>query len=266
MIDCYRDLENAVTPFIPVSESLSLAVTKSGDSYRGVNFTTTAENVSPHIYQTHCESALHVFCRDVASSLADVLAQKEELQGLLSAHHIKVEPTSADSIMVELTFAADGVVRISYGGDEYCVLPRDGSQTTVQSFSDDRIVTKRAVQDALGGAISGGEVKVLLIDIVGEEECIANWAFPSTDAVRYLMDLGVEVLVLNTPSIDRENDGGYVPNHKIVFEQKQRLVVELARLAHVPCGAGTALLNVRPHDTYADCGPCHVQFTPTNCI
>lgn len=260
MTKCYRELVDK-SPFIPKDLVLSISVEKVGEeSYKGVNFSNAVENVSPHISQTHCECALHVFCREVATSLSDTLAAKEELTGVLSALHIKVSPVPAGSLITSIT-NSDGVYKTHFGTDSYSIL--SDKEVTAETFSSDRVVTLSAVQTAVGQH-AHANFKVLLIDLVGEEEVMGNWAFLTNEAMNYIVnDLGVEVVVVNAASVDRESDGGFVPNHKIIFENRHHLVIELAQLSHLEHGQlGTVLLNIEPHNTYADCGSSKLEFQP----
>ena len=119
------------------------------------------------------------------------------------------------------------------------------------------------MEDAVQQHSKGGGFKVLLIDLLGEEDCMANWAYLTNEAMKYIVqELGVEVVVVNTASVDRESDGGFVPNHKIIFENRHHLVIELAKLSQLDASLGSVMLNIEPHDTYADCGPSKLQFTP----
>lgn len=259
MIACYREIESSDTPFIPESLSLSLSVSETKDgSYRGVNFTNSADNVSPHIHQTHCESALHVFCKDIESSLADILTSKPELKLELDALHIKVRPTPLADISLQVE-CQDDVYKVSFESDSYCIFSEKA--VTPESFSAERVVLEHDVKSAVARCGGRRPFKVLLIDIIGEENCMKDWAFLSNEAAHYIVyELGAEIVVLNTPSIDRESDGGYVPNHKIVFENRHNLVVELALLSHLQEQYGSVLLNIAPHDTYSDCGACRLEF------
>jgi hypothetical protein len=266
LINCFRDhLE--VNPFISASETLSLSVEPAGKgTYRGVNFTTSPAVVSPHIGLTHCESALHVYCREAASSLSEVLASKAEYGHELRALHIKVNTTPCNSFIYETSEAEPGTsIYVTRFGEEDTYAIYSAAEPQEGMYDQDRIVTKEAVMEAVAAVdnAAGVQPTVVLIDIIGEEECMKDWAFLSNDAVFYLInELCASVIVANTPSIDRESDGGYVPNHKTIFEVKSNLVVELAKLSHLPAQYGSVLLNITPHDTYADCGPCRVQFRP----
>jgi hypothetical protein len=283
MLDCYRSLEGSESPFISQSSSLVLAVSKIKDEcYRGVNFSTIAENVSPHIFQTHCESALHVYCREVASSLTEILQQNDFLTKELSSLHIKVSPTQLNPSDVEIVDEGHNVFTMKFRGKDSYTLYSE-SKVTEENFATDRVVTCEELQAAVAQVIGDSpitcrssfgkdEFKVLLIDIVGFENCMTNWPYLSNTALQYIKDSfsSLQVVVLNTASIDRENDGGYVPNHKMHFsgdglngggKPGTNLVVELAHLEHLgQPGVGVSVLNITPHDTYQDCGPCRLQF------
>lgn len=268
MIDCFRTLEGE-TPFISADQTLTLGVeqvTGGSGGYRGVCFSTKPDDVSPHISMTHCECALHVFCREVSSSLSDVLSGKPEYGSELPALHIKVKPVNCAELGYAIEEEEACVKTARFDDQESYSIFYEGLLPP-NYFDADRVVTKAEVAAAVARASGDrgheGKAKVMLVDLVGEEDCMKSWAFMTNDATNYLVnEMGADVLVLNTPSIDRESDGGHVPNHKIIFELRHNLVVELARLAHLPEGTGTVLLNVEPHNTYADCGACRVQYNP----
>ena len=154
-------------------------------------------------------------------------------------------------------------------------------------------------------AREGSGTGAVLLNLEGEEEQMSNWAFLTNTAVEYLaseipriifstagaasQDNGTSphlptttgertpplVVALNTASIDRENDGGLVPNHKTVFGGCScSLVVELASFRGVPvlnvdsttatatsaARRGIARLNVKPSELYLDCGPCELSL------
>lgn len=260
MNNCHRLINSAATPFIPESLSLSLTVSATPDgSCRGVNFTNSADNISPHIHQTHCESALHVYCKDIKSSLSDILLSKPSLTSKLEALHIKVQPTGLSTQVLHVS-CQESVYKVAFGADSYSIFSE--KPVASETFAAERVVLRSNVEEAVARCGARRPFKVLLIDLLGEEDCMKDWAFLSNEATEYIVhELGVEVVVLNTPSIDRESDGGYVPNHKIVFENRSNLVVELALLSHLQEQYGSVLLNIEPHDTYADCGACGLQFS-----
>lgn len=261
MLDCFRALDG-VTPFIDSKQQLTLEVKQTdGGEYRGVCFSTQPTQISPHISLTHCECSLHVYCRDVASSLSDVLVAKPELATDLFAVHIKAQPQKCIDLGYSVQTDEDGVTTAVYAADKYTIYSESPVSST--HFDEDRIVTKATIQSGIQALQYTNNPRVILIDIVGEENCMNNWAYMSNEAVAYLVnEVGVEVIVLNTASIDRESDGGHVGNHKIVFAKRNNLVVELARLSHLTAGCGTVRLNIEPHSSYADCGACRVQFQP----
>eukprot|EP00600_Ochromonadales_sp_CCMP1393_P014109 CAMPEP_0175007712 /NCGR_PEP_ID=MMETSP0005-20121125/6576_1 /TAXON_ID=420556 /ORGANISM="Ochromonas sp., Strain CCMP1393" /LENGTH=248 /DNA_ID=CAMNT_0016263209 /DNA_START=126 /DNA_END=872 /DNA_ORIENTATION=- len=234
---------------------------------RGVNFSSNPENLSPHITQTHCESSLHVYCREIGTSLMDILHEKKELREPLSACFIRVVPILAEGCTVHRH--CDGICELRMGSDKYSLGFSSDQDVQGQLFTSDRVVTKEILINAFAAldfhahfGTKKEATNVLLIDIVGEEDCMSNWAYLTNDAVKYIVEeIGFQVVILNTASIDRENDGGMVPNHKIVFSARCNLVVELAKLSHLErAGTGTVMLNIQPHDTYSDCGQCLLEF------
>lgn len=63
-----------------------------------------------------------------------------------------------------------------------------------------------------------------------------NPPYLTTEAMRWLREMGCEHLLVELPSVDREDDGGRVPNHRLFFgvkeepaskESRQRTITEL---------------------------------------
>lgn len=283
---CHRKLDATTgNPFISATETLTLKISPSADGgWSGVNFTTNPNDVSPHILQTHCECAMHIYPPAIAQPLSEVLSKgAEDLLGELPAMHIKVQPVSALSVKTIVSVTADDsdVFDICFGSDHYFVRSREpGDVLTEAMFATDRVVTKGIIESALLEARKSMSdldmttralfgtmfaAPVLLVDMVGEGNQMNNWAYLTNTAVEYLVEeCGVRVLVVNTASVDRENDGGFVPNHKAVFRNRSNLVIELADLSSVADNevAGKAVLNVEPHNIYQDCGASKLEFTP----
>ena len=266
MINCHRDLIQP-SPFVSQDVTLSLKVVETENKgFQGVNFHTEPINISPHISQTHCESALHVYCRDVASSLSDILNSNSELSSELSALHIKVQSSICSEMTRSYFNIESGVTICRLDQDSYSIYTT-ATQNQNDILINDKIVTKLSVYNALKDIEKSmlHNVRVLLLDIIGEEDCMQNWAYMSNEAAEFIVkELGIGIIVLNTASIDREADGGCVTNHKAVFERRNNLIVELAKLSHLQPGYGTVLLNITPHNTYADCGSCRIQFKPSD--
>jgi hypothetical protein len=271
MIDCYRSLQGSESsPFISRLSEMQLCVQALPSGREcGVNFCSCADNVSPHIAETHCESSMHVYNPPKGLSLQSVIDSHPKYRdGNLLALHIKVRATNCRTMSdVTVTKAGDGSVEIRFDGtDKYYLYSRGDSDVNPDTFAGDRIVTRQQIErslstekDKLGSAAPA--IEVMLIDFVDEEDNMSNWAYLTTDAMRFIVDEGVRVVVVNTPSVDREVDGGCVSNHKVVFERPAGLVVELAQLSHLQ-GPGYGLVSLRaaPHSDYLDCGPCYLGF------
>tara|TARA_B100000700_G_scaffold330568_1_gene457502 strand:- start:2220 stop:3002 length:783 start_codon:yes stop_codon:yes gene_type:complete len=58
----------------------------------------------------------------------------------------------------------------------------------------------------------------------------------STDAIKYLKNSGVKHIVIDTPSIDKFNDGGKLGNHRIFFTNSNQLINKntITELAFIP--------------------------------
>lgn len=271
MIDCYRSLQGSdSSPFISRLSEMKLCVQALPSGHEcGVNFCSCADNVSPHIIETHCESSLHVHNPPKGLSLQSVLDSRPEYSdGSLLALHIKVRATSCRVMSdVTVTKADDGSVEIRFDDtDKYYLYSSGDGDVNPAMFAGDRVVTRQQIERSWstekGKLVSTAPaIEVLLIDIVDEEDNMSNWAYLTTDAMRFIVDEGVRVVVVNTPSVDREVDGGWVVNHKVIFERPTGLVVELAQLSRLQ-GPGYGLVSLRatPHADYPDCGPCHLSF------
>lgn len=308
--DCTRDLRSgkaAKTPFVSLDTELILSVKKLADEmqlgnaqYRGVRFCNHTHCISPHISRTHCECALHVLGEEIAPTLQDVLALHPQLtSSSLVAVMIPLSPLKVKELNTQVTvneIKELGCYDISIGnGDHYYIAPSSeealGSLSARsdlgKKFEEDFIVTSSMIDEMLrtdSAVIArASEVEVVCLSLKGHEDTMENWPFLSTTAVHRLLELfvGAKVVVLNTPSIDRESDGGMVPNHKAVFcpeslhlpasrnieveshKSLERLIVELANFSSLdlakPC-LGNIQLSITPHPSYLDCGDCKVSF------
>lgn len=86
---------------------------------------------------------------------------------------------------------------------------------------------------------------------LGEE--IKDWPYLTNEAVALIVEKGVRIVALSTPSIDRESDDGGTTNHKCVFKDQNRLVVEAANF-------GKVRLSFSELEAFPDCAKVH-QFT-----
>ena len=82
----------------------------------------------------------------------------------------------------------------------------------------------------------------------------------------WLADLGVEHLVTDLPSVDREEDGGALAGHRAFWRypeapRRAATITELARLNHVP-GPGLYLVGLHALPLATDAAPSHPLLYP----
>ena len=86
-----------------------------------------------------------------------------------------------------------------------------------------------------------------------------NPAFMDYEAVQFLIEAGVEHLLIDTPSVDKEEDGGELKSHHVFWEypkntQKQRTITELIFVPnHV--SDGVYFLNIQIASFENDASP-----------
>lgn len=86
-----------------------------------------------------------------------------------------------------------------------------------------------------------------------------NPAFIVSEAVQFLLDNGVEHLLIDTPSVDKENDGGELKAHHTFWEypqntQKQRTITELVFVSD-KIEDGTYFINIQIASFENDASP-----------
>ncbi len=212
-------------PFIADSqEPVTLALEQTDGGWVGVNCVHSSERPSPHLTTSHIESAAHVFGDGVG--VEEVFSRNPHYKEKMRAVHVKVLP---ESLAIEYIRESKGISTVVFSsGDTYQMINKSSAD-----FSLDRVVTKAALEKALW---SFEDVSVALIEFEGAEESIAAWPYMSNEAVDFLVQRGVKIVGLNIPSMDRETDGGMTSNHKVVFQDQNRLIVESLSFKGVPEG------------------------------
>lgn len=159
-----------------------------GDIQRGGSVNCSSLTINPHGNGTHTECVGHITKDEM--TIADL-----EIPALLSAWFISVSPVRFDDTAE------------SYPGT---------------SEPDDLIITKRSLQDAIDDLESTVATPDALLcrtrpNDPGQRHrnyTGMNPPYLTGEAVEYIKLLGIRHLVVDLPSIDRENDGGGVPNHR----------------------------------------------------
>ena len=117
--------------------------------------------------------------------------------------------------------------------------------------SGDRVIFKNQIMEAL----APNEVKALVIrtlpnDVLKQQTNYSgtNPPFLHHEATKYIVDCGIEHLLIDLPSVDREEDGGELLSHKAFWQYPSsvRKNCTISELIYVPNGIKDALylLNI----------------------
>lgn len=238
----------------------------------GVRFAHEAQNNSPHVSQTHIETSHHVMVNGTKLSQVKPIFDKQ----LLSAVHILVCPlsvyttcedttqykTNEDKVIQEVQLHFKTVDTGEDLADTYTMFRRDGTK-----FDRDRIVTEDMIYKALASIpnVELGTVDVIMIQFEGGEAEHEDWPFFTDQAIQSIMQTRFKAVVLNIPSMDRENDGGRTSNHKTVFNDLNTAIIELADLSGLSKQhnqIGVAMITIADETCHEDCSGCILTFTP----
>ncbi|MFQ5445502.1 MAG: cyclase family protein [Saprospiraceae bacterium] len=137
----------------------------------------------------------------------------------------------------------------------------------------DRVILRRQFEDL----IVPGEAEALILRTLPNDECKLNLNYSGTnppylhrDAAAFLVECGVEHLLLDLPSVDREEDGGALRSHRAFWRysgQPQDLVREnctITELIYVPPAIkdGLYLLNLQIASFEIDASPSKPVIYP----
>mgnify|MGYP001828886504 CR=1 FL=1 len=92
--------------------------------------------------------------------------------------------------------------------------------------NEDRVISKKQLQFALGNKKRDALVLRTLPntrDKFSEQYSNTNWPYLQKDAVEFLVSKGVKHLLVDLPSIDKEEDGGDLLAHNIFWNTKGKL-------------------------------------------
>jgi kynurenine formamidase len=188
-----------------------------GDTRRGGSANCADVHLNPHGNGTHTECVGHIVDEPVAvGELA--------LTPLMPAVVLTVQP-------VELSETSE-----SYGGisaDEDLVVTRDALEAAFAQTEASKSFCSAVIIRTLPNTA----------DKTQQSYSGTNPTYPTADAVTWLLEIGCEHVVLDLPSLDREDDGGTLPNHHRFFgvpagmtsldgsEPSQRTVTEMVFVA-----------------------------------
>jgi kynurenine formamidase len=238
-------------PFIgTMQEPIELYVSQKKDGWVGVNCVHTKDKPNPHLTSSHIESSAHVLGN--GKSIEAVFQANPHYKQRLKANFICVR---AEHVACEQVECQNGISTLHFtGGDTYQLLQKDGPATV-----QDRIITKQALVEAMHNLKT---TSMLLLEFTGDEDTISNWPYLTNEATSYLLEKGIYILGVNVPSLDRESDGGMTSNHKLLFADSNRLIVESLALKNLPKGEVQIELKPQKFGDFEDTVACNpVVFT-----
>ena len=129
---------------------------------------------------------------------------------------------------------------------------------------EDQLITKKMLEDAIdiySKCLSG---IIIRTEPNNKNKLYRNYndtnhAFFTNDAILFIKKLGISHLVVDTPSIDKFDDGGKLNNHKIFFIDKNNISNKntITELAYIPknCIDGEYLLSIGIPNFNLDAAP-----------
>jgi arylformamidase len=218
-----------------------------GDTRKGSSCNVAELRLVPHCNGTHTESVGHLVPE--APPIAELL-----LRTLFPARLITVTPSAADE-------TPEGY--------------RPAKQTA------DRLITRDALDEALHEEIASAQSKALLVRTLPNDEskkhrCYGDPCWPpffSIEAIDYLMERGIEHLLVDVPSLDKMYDEGRLTIHHRFWnvpEQHQALTPEtqifktVTEMIFVPdhIQDGLYLLDLQIPAFLSDAAPCRPIIYP----
>jgi len=166
--------------------------------------------------------------------------------------HISKEWVSINQCLKEFHFQAQLV----------SIQPQDWSNPDYQQ--EDRIIHRSDIENQLNEL--GDGVKALIVRTLPNEESKLSKNYSSTnpiyfsqEAIAYIVELGIEHLIVDLPSIDREEDGGELIGHHTFWNypkdpQYHKTITELVFIPNEVVD-GTYFLNIQITSLENDASP-----------
>jgi kynurenine formamidase len=121
-----------------------------------------------------------------------------------------------------------------------------------EKWMDDTVISKKQLQFALGNKKRDALVIRTMPNMkekLSRQYSNSNWTYLREDAVELLVKKGIKHLLIDLPSVDREEDGGELRAHKAFwnFNGKLRKDATITELIYVPNRVvdGTYFLNLQ---------------------
>jgi len=133
-----------------------------------------------------------------------------------------------------------------------------------EKIGGDRIITKERIQDIIPANHFDAKAIIIRtypnhIDKMKQHHSGANPPYVQDDAIHYLNQLGFEHLLIDLPSVDREEDGGALLSHKAFWSYPDQPQVHktITELVYIPdqIKDGNYLLNIQIASFELDASP-----------
>ena len=146
------------------------------------------------------------------------------------------------------------------------IIPDNKSKEKYHANIEDKdlLITKKLLENKIDqscGFIDGIIVRTLPNN---DDKKVRNYnrthhAYFTTDSILFLKKLGVKHIVVDTPSIDKYDDGGKLQNHKIFFTNQKGKINKntITELCYIPnsCEDGKYLLSIGVPSFNLDAAP-----------
>jgi arylformamidase len=138
----------------------------------------------------------------------------------------------------------------------------------------DRVVLLERIQEQL----QAGEVEALIIRTLPNDDQKKRTHYSGTnpvyfhpEAIAYMVECGIQHLLIDLPSVDREEDGGQLAAHKAFWQypsDQVRTGATITELIYVPDSVqdGNYLLNIQTANFDLDASPSKIIIFPIEVI
>ena len=241
------DLSIALDFYGPQPSAFSLAEASSapvsagsfvGDTRLGGSANCETISLNPHANGTHTEGVGHI-------SLERYAVSEALCDSLIPATVITVQP----EIFGESSESYDGI-----------------------SCGEDRVITRRQLSDALKKlGYSPGFMDAVIVRTLPNattkmqaHHSGSNPVYFTNDAMKWVCEANIRHVLVDIPSVDREEDGGKLSNHRIFWDLAHGQSIDLARkhatiteMIYVPerVEDGVYLLNLQIPNFVLDAAP-----------
>lgn len=143
------------------------------------------------------------------------------------------------------------------------------STVGICSFGEDNVVSHSEIQEILSKTTSS--TKALALDIFGNfatDNSGSNPTYFLPETMELIVNSGIEHLIVNIPSVDREEDGGVLASHHTFWNYKHngvpRLNATITELAKFPedLDEGIYVVEIQIAPIHSDASPSRIFLYP----